>query len=73
MRASGVRGLLIYCADYRCSHHVATAKTLNLAIPPNLLARSGLRPRLLFFAISSSSLIRVWRHTRPAAGSGDAL
>ena len=22
MRASGVRGLLIYCADYRCSHHI---------------------------------------------------
>jgi hypothetical protein len=23
MRASGVRGLLIYCADYRCSHSIA--------------------------------------------------
>jgi hypothetical protein len=23
MRSSGVRGVLIYCADYRCSHHVA--------------------------------------------------
>jgi hypothetical protein len=22
MRASGVRGLLIYCADYRCSHSI---------------------------------------------------
>jgi hypothetical protein len=22
-RASGVRGLLIYCADYRCSHSIA--------------------------------------------------
>jgi hypothetical protein len=22
MRASGVRGLLIYCADYQCSHSV---------------------------------------------------
>jgi hypothetical protein len=21
MRAAGVRGLLIYCSDYRCSHH----------------------------------------------------
>jgi hypothetical protein len=40
MRASEVRGVLIYCADYRCSYHVATAKTLNLAIPPNLLSRS---------------------------------
>lgn len=23
MRTSGVRGLLIYCADYRCSHWIA--------------------------------------------------
>jgi hypothetical protein len=23
MRSSGVRGLLIYCSDYRCSHHIA--------------------------------------------------
>jgi len=23
MRASGVRGVLIYCSDYRCSHYVA--------------------------------------------------
>src|ERR1700730_17351930 len=23
MRLSGVRGLLIYCADYRCSHSIA--------------------------------------------------
>jgi hypothetical protein len=25
MRESGVRGLLVYCADYHCSHSVATA------------------------------------------------
>ena len=24
MRAPGVRGLLIYCADYQCSHSTAT-------------------------------------------------
>jgi hypothetical protein len=23
MRASGVRGLLIYCSDYKCSHSIA--------------------------------------------------
>jgi hypothetical protein len=23
MRAAGVRGLLVYCADYRCSHSTA--------------------------------------------------
>jgi len=22
MRESGVRGVLIYCSDYRCSHHI---------------------------------------------------
>ena len=27
MRASGVRGLLIYCADYKCSHSIASAAT----------------------------------------------
>jgi hypothetical protein len=24
MRASGVRGLLVYCSDYKCSHSIAT-------------------------------------------------
>jgi hypothetical protein len=23
MRASGVRGLLVYCSDFRCSHSIA--------------------------------------------------
>jgi hypothetical protein len=23
MRESGVRGALIYCSDYKCSHHIA--------------------------------------------------
>ena len=23
MRSAGVRGVLIYCSDYRCSHHIA--------------------------------------------------
>jgi hypothetical protein len=23
MRAAGVRGLLVYCSDDRCSHHIA--------------------------------------------------
>jgi hypothetical protein len=25
MRDMGVRGILIYCADYRCSHSIATS------------------------------------------------
>jgi hypothetical protein len=24
MRSSGVRGLLIYCSDYRCSHYITS-------------------------------------------------
>jgi hypothetical protein len=23
MRSSGVRGILVYCGDYKCSHHIA--------------------------------------------------
>lgn len=23
MRSTGIRGLLIYCSDYKCSHHIA--------------------------------------------------
>jgi len=26
MRSSGVRGLLVYCADYKCSHYRAMAR-----------------------------------------------
>jgi len=25
MRAQGVRGLVVYCADYRCSHSIAVS------------------------------------------------
>src|ERR1700751_5431470 len=27
MRSSGVRGLLVYCSDYRCSHYIAISGT----------------------------------------------
>jgi hypothetical protein len=26
MRSTGVRGVLIYCADYRCSHSIAVRR-----------------------------------------------
>jgi hypothetical protein len=26
MRSTGVRGLLIYCSDYKCSHSIATTR-----------------------------------------------
>jgi hypothetical protein len=47
MRESGVRGLLVYCADYRCSHSIATSGDpwpvdLRLsAIEPRFVACGG--------------------------------
>jgi hypothetical protein len=41
MRASGVRGLLIYCSDYRCSHSVA----INGDRWPDDVRLSDLEPR----------------------------
>jgi hypothetical protein len=30
MRAMGIRGLLIYCSDYKCSHNVEISAKENL-------------------------------------------
>jgi hypothetical protein len=29
MRAAGVRGVLIYCSDYRCSHSMSTSARVD--------------------------------------------
>jgi hypothetical protein len=43
MRHSGVYGLLVYCGDYRCSHHLAIS-----AEPwPDDLRLSDLEPRFV--------------------------
>ena len=43
MRFSGVRGLLIYCSDYRCSHSIAIS-----ADPwPDDVRLSDLQPRFV--------------------------
>ena len=42
MRASGVRGLLIYCQDYRCSHSV----TIDASQWPDDVRLSDLEPKL---------------------------
>jgi hypothetical protein len=43
MRESGVRGIIIYCADYRCSHSIAIS-----ADPwPDDLRLSDLEPRFV--------------------------
>jgi hypothetical protein len=41
MRESGVRGVLIYCADYRCSHSTAIS-----ADRPDDVRLSDIEPRL---------------------------
>jgi uncharacterized protein YijF (DUF1287 family) len=41
MRASGVRGLLIYCSDYRCSHWTA----ISADQWPDHVRLSNLEPR----------------------------
>jgi hypothetical protein len=43
MRASGVRGLLIYCADFRCSHSIA----LSADRWPDEARLSDLEPRFV--------------------------
>ena len=48
MRAMGVHGVLIYCADYRCGHSVA----LNADRWPDEIRRSDLEPRFVCQACS---------------------
>jgi hypothetical protein len=42
MRASGVRGVLIYCRDHRCSHHVEISADLA-GLRTAVRHRAGLR------------------------------
>lgn len=35
----GVRGLLVYCADYRCGHHVTLAQAAEIHLPEMRPAR----------------------------------
>ena len=47
MRASGVRDVLIYCRDHRCSHHVEVSADRDYLIPTNTsmssISRMGAR------------------------------
>jgi hypothetical protein len=43
MRESGVRGVLIYCSDYRCSHHIA----ISADRWPDDVRLSDLEPRFI--------------------------
>jgi hypothetical protein len=44
MRDSGVRGILIYCADYHCSHSVAIAGEAAASLSRGLFAGSVYEP-----------------------------
>jgi hypothetical protein len=48
MREMGVRGVLVYCADYRCSHSVA----MNADCWPDDLRLSDIEPRVVCAACS---------------------
>jgi hypothetical protein len=43
MRAAGVSGLLVYCSDYRCSHHLK----ISADAWPNEIRLSDLEPRFV--------------------------
>jgi hypothetical protein len=43
MRESGVRGVLVYCADYKCSHSIA----LSADRWPDEVRLSDLEPQLV--------------------------
>jgi hypothetical protein len=43
MREMGVRGVLIYCADYRCGHHIA----LSADRWPDAMRLSDIEPRFV--------------------------
>jgi hypothetical protein len=43
MRSSGVRGVLVYCSDYRCSHYIA----INGNRWPDDLRLSDIEPRFV--------------------------
>ena len=44
MRESGLRGLLVYCADYRCSHSVAFGGEAAASLSRGLFAGSVYEP-----------------------------
>jgi hypothetical protein len=46
MRESGVRGLLVYCADYRCSHTVRLGDS-EVELWPDSVRLSDLEPRFV--------------------------
>jgi hypothetical protein len=64
MRESGVRGVLIYCADYKCSHYITAmadrwADDVRLSdIEPKFVCKRGADVRPDFHWDRKATLIR---------------
>jgi hypothetical protein len=65
MREMGVRGVLIYCADYRCSHSV----TISADRWPDKVRLSDIEPRFVCGRRGADGLARI--QLGKAARSGD--
>jgi hypothetical protein len=70
MRAAGVRGVLIYCADYRCSHSTAISGDAW----PDDARLSDIEPRFVCVACGKRGAdLRPnfrWDVTQPKGGMG---
>jgi hypothetical protein len=51
MRASGVRGILIYCADHKCSHSIAASRISGLTLPGFPISSRGMSARHVASAV----------------------
>lgn len=71
MRSSGVRGLLIHCADYRCSHSIA----LMADRWPDEIRLSDIEPRFICTSGKRGANVRpnyYWEKA-PVGGMGYVL
>src|ERR1700688_1726876 len=72
MRSSGVRGLLVYCRDYKCSHMIKIAPA-EADRWPDELRLSDLEPRSARFAGNAAQRSGATRRRREWASSTDEL
>ncbi len=55
MRNSGVRGILVYCSDYKCSHSIATSADAW----PDEMRLSDIEPRFVCTASAAPTCGRI--------------
>ncbi len=56
MRSSGIRGVLIYCADYKRSH----SKAIGADLWPDESALPDLEPKFTCQAVRETQLVKAW-------------